>query len=115
MKINSVKLTDKLLNYDEEKSNLTVSLDRVYKIGEAVTFTVDYRTNGKVIENTLGFGGGGGLKFIKPAADNPNGRKQIWTQGETDYNRFWFPSYDSPNDFRTSEITATVEKPMFVM
>ena len=117
MRINSVKLNGKDLtfNYDEAKSNLTVNLDRIYKIGEPVTFTVDYRTNGKVVPNTLGFGGGGGLKFIKPSADNPNGRKQIWTQGETDYNRFWFPSYDSPNDFRTSEITATVEKPMFVM
>jgi aminopeptidase N len=117
MVINSVRLNGKDLkfSYDEPTSNLTVNLDRVYKIGEAVTLTVDYRTKGLVVSNTLGFGGGGGLKFIKPNAANPNRRRQIWSQGESDYNRFWFPSYDSPNDFRTTELIATVEKPMFVV
>ena len=117
MIINSVKLNGKNLtfNYNEPESLLSVNLDRVYRIGEPVTFTVDYRTKGETVSNTLGFGGGGGLKFIKPDADNPNRRRQIWTQGESDYNRFWFPSYDSPNDFRTTELTATVEKPMMVI
>lgn len=117
MTINSVKLNGRDLKfaYDEANTNLSVKLDRVYRIGEVLTLTVDYRTKGVVVSNTLGFGAGGGLKFIKPDADNPNRRRQIWSQGETDYNRFWFPSYDSPNDFRTSELTATVEKPMFVV
>jgi aminopeptidase N len=115
--INSIKLGGKDLkfSYDEPNTNLTINLDRVYKVGETITFVVDYRTKGGVIENTLGFGAGGGLKFIKPNADNPNRRKQVWSQGESDYNRFWFPSYDSPNDFATTELTATVEKPMFVV
>ena len=117
MQINSVTMNGKNLtfNYDEPNSNLTVNLDRPYQIGEALTFVVDYRTKGLVVANTLSFGGGGGLKFIKPTADNPNRRKQIWSQGESDYNRFWFPGYDSPNDFRTTELTATVEKGMFVV
>lgn len=118
MMFNSVKLANGgslQFQYDKNESRLSITLDREYPIGEAVTFVVDYRTEGKVVPNTLGFGGGGGLKFIKPTADNPGRRRQIWTQGETDYNRFWFPSYDSPNDFRTSELIATVEKPMFVV
>ncbi len=117
MIINSVKMSGKDLKfqYDETKSNLAINLDKIYAVGEVLTFTVDYRSKGLVVANTLGFGGGGGLKFIKPTADNPNRRRQIWSQGETDYNRFWFPSYDSPNDFRTTELTATVEKPMFVV
>lgn len=118
MIINSVKLAGGAgltFDYVDKETRLSINLDRVYKIGEAITLVVDYRTTGKTVENTLGFGGGGGLKFIKPTADNPNRRRQIWSQGETDYNRFWFPSYDSPNDFRTSELTATVEKPMFVV
>ncbi len=117
MIINSVKMAGKDLKfqYDETKSNLAINLDKVYAVGEALTLTIDYRSKGLVVANTLGFGGGGGLKFIKPTAENPNRRRQIWSQGETDYNRFWFPSYDSPNDFRTTELTATVEKPMFVV
>jgi aminopeptidase N len=118
MTINSIKLSggkDLTFNYAEKETLLSVNLDREYNTGEVINFIIDYRTNGTVVPNTLGFGGGGGLKFIKPNADNPNRRRQIWSQGETDYNRFWFPSYDSPNDFRTSELTATVEKPMFVV
>jgi aminopeptidase N len=117
MIINSVKLggANLTFNYVDKETLLSVNLDRAYQIGETITLIVDYRTTGKTVENTLGFGGGGGLKFIKPTDENPNRRRQIWSQGETDYNRFWFPSYDSPNDFRTSELTATVEKPMFVV
>ena len=117
MVFNSIKLGGKDLtyNYDEKATSLVVNLDRVYKIGEPLTLVVDYRTKGEIVPNTLGFGGGGGLKFVKPDANDPNGRRQIWSQGESDYNRFWFPSYDSPNDFATTELTATVEKPMFVM
>lgn len=119
MTINSVKLTGGKGNlqfqYDEPKTNLAITLDRVYPIGEAISFIVDYRTKGLIVANTLGFGAGGGLKFIKPTPANPNRRRQIWSQGETDYNRFWFPSYDSPNDFATSEINATVEPQMFVI
>jgi aminopeptidase N len=118
MMINSVKLPgggDLAFQYEEEKTRLGISLDRVYRIGEPVTFIVDYRTKGLIVPNTLGFGAGGGLKFIKPTPSNPNRRRQVWSQGESDYNRFWFPSYDSPNDFATSELTATVEKQMFVI
>jgi aminopeptidase N len=119
MTINSVKLAggkgDLQFQYDEPKTNLAITLDRVYPIGEAISFTVDYRTKGLMVANTLGFGAGGGLKFIKPTPSNPNRRRQIWSQGETDYNRFWFPSYDSPNDFATTEINATVEPQMFVV
>ncbi len=117
MIINSVKLNGKDLQfqYDEKETRLSISLDRVYQIGEAITFVVDYRTTGKTVENALGFGGGGGLKFVQPTAENPKKRKQIWSQGETDYNRFWFPSYDSPNDFATNELTATIEKPLIVI
>ncbi|MBA2493910.1 MAG: HEAT repeat domain-containing protein [Acidobacteria bacterium] len=117
MIINSVKSSGKDLtfNYNEKETLLRVNLDRDYKIGELLTLVVDYRTKGETVPNTLGFGGGGGLKFVKPTADNPTKRKQIWSQGETDYNRYWFPSYDSPNDFRTSELRATVEKPLMVI
>lgn len=117
MWINSVKLGGKDLkfDYDEAKSSLVITLDRAYGANEALTFVVDYRTKGLVVANTLGFGAGGGLKFIKPTGSNPGRRRQIWSQGESDYNRFWFPSYDSPNDFATTEIKATVEKQMFVV
>ncbi len=35
---------------------------------------------------------------------------QVWTQGEAEEARFWFPSYDSPDDKATTEQFITVEK-----
>ena len=52
---------------------------------------------------------------LQPTADDPKKPRQIWSQGESEFNRYWFPSYDSPNDFRTTELRATVEKPFFVV
>jgi len=100
-----------------DNDNLDVTLDRVYKGGEDVSVKVVYKTNYVNTSDSEGIlgGFGRGLRFIKPTADNPSKPRQIWSQGESEFNRYWFPSYDSPNDFRTTELRATVVKPFFVV
>ncbi|HUR97321.1 MAG TPA: M1 family aminopeptidase [Pyrinomonadaceae bacterium] len=122
MTINSVTTADgRALKFNykggDADDNLEIMLDRVYKSGEDVTVKVDYATNYKnTADGDTAIGSfGRGLRFIIPAADEPNKPRQIWSQGESEFNRYWFPSYDSPNDFRTSELRATVEKPFFVV
>lgn len=122
MSISSVTLADGTplkFNYDAkaDNDNLEIFLDRFYKRGEDVAVKVEYKTNFvNTAEPDAGIGGfGRGLRFIKPTADEPNKPKQIWSQGETEFNRYWFPSYDTPNDFRTSELRATVAKPYTVV
>ena len=122
MTIDSVKLangTPLKFNYDEKKDNdnLEVLLDRTYKSGEELQVRVDYKTNHvNTADPGTSIGSfGRGLRFIKPSADDPTKPRQIWSQGETEFNRYWFPSYDTPNDFRTTELRATVEKPFFVV
>ncbi|HEX8738300.1 MAG TPA: M1 family aminopeptidase [Pyrinomonadaceae bacterium] len=101
-------------NYDAKKEddNLEIMLDRVVKGGEEVSVKIDYRTNyvNTADADTAIGSFGRGLRFIKPTDDKPNKPRQIWSQGETEFNRYWFPSYDAPNDFRTSELRATVDK-----
>src|SRR5262245_51215424 len=105
--------------YDGKKDNdnLAITLDRVYRAGEDVKGKVDYKTNYvNTADNDTPIGSfGRGLRFIKPSVDDPKKPRQIWSQGETEFNRYWFPSYDSPNDFRTTDIRATVAKPFFVV
>ncbi len=122
MTISSVTLLDGTalkFNYDgkADNDNLEIFLDKFYKRGEDISVKIDYRTNFvNTAEPDQGIGGfGKGLRFIKPTADEPNKPKQIWSQGETEFNRYWFPSYDTPNDFRTSELRATVAKPYTVV
>lgn len=123
MTINSVKLAGGgalRYAYDAKKDNdnLEVTLDRVYKAGEVVKVVVDYSTNyvNKAESTDTAIGGfGRGLRFIKPTADDPKKPRQIWSQGESEFNRYWFPSYDSPNDFRTTDMKATVARPFSVV
>ncbi len=122
MTINSVTLADGTalkFNYDgkKENDNLEIMLNRTYKGGENIIVKVDYRTNyvNKADADTAIGSFGRGIRFIKPSANDPNKPRQIWSQGETEFNRYWFPGYDTPNDFRTSELKATVEKPYTVI
>lgn len=45
-----------------------------------------------------------GLYFINPSGTDPNKPRQIWTQGETEYNSCWFPTLDAPNQKHTQDI-----------
>jgi len=105
--------------YDSKKDNdnLAIQLGRTVKAGEDVKVKVDYKTNyvNTADADTAIGSFGRGLRFIKPSVEDPNKPRQIWSQGETEFNRYWFPSYDSPNDFRTTDIHVTVAKPFFVV
>lgn len=118
MSFESIRLKDGgalKFKYDEKKAKLTIEFPEAIGLGEERTVVIRYITKGKNVPNSLGFGGGGGLKFVKPSKKKPNNPWQIWSQGESEYNKYWFPSYDYPNDFRTTELTATVRKPFIVI
>ena len=67
--------------------------------GQEVAVAIDYRSV-KPAE---------GMYWVIPDKDYPDRPHQIWTQGEQDENRFWFPCYDNPNEKMTSEQIITVE------
>ncbi len=116
MTINSVKLASGAplkFEADAKKEKLYITLDRAYQPSDSLTVVIDYHTNSES-QGSI-FGGTRGLTFIKPTPDDPSAPKQIWSQGESEDNHFWFPCYDHPNDFTTTEIIATVEKPLSVV
>lgn len=101
----------------DDNDNLVITLNRTLKAGEESSVKISYATHyvNEADANSPIGGFGKGLRFIKPGPDDPNKPRQIWSQGETEFNRYWFPSYDTPNDFRTTELRATVAKPFFVV
>jgi aminopeptidase N len=117
MTFSSVKLLNGTpLKYeaDTQREKLLITLDRAYQPTDTLTVVVSYNTNG--VSKNAGIGGfGRGLTFIKPTTEDPTRPKQIWSQGETEYNHYWFPCYDHPSDFASTEISATVEKPLMVV
>src|SRR5215469_1908102 len=77
---------------------LIVHLARAAAMGDTVRFIIDYHAH---IEN------GRGLTFIEPEG-RTHRPQQIWSQGESQDNHYWFPTYDFPNDKMTWEVLATV-------
>ena len=49
-----------------------------------------------------------GLYFISPTENYPDKPTQVWTQGEDEDSRFWFPCFDYPGQLATSEIRVKV-------
>jgi aminopeptidase N len=50
-----------------------------------------------------------GMYFIAPDVSFPDDPRQIWTQGQGEDNRHWFPCFDYPSDKATSEVRMTVD------
>jgi aminopeptidase N len=89
---------------DPQAQTLTVKLDRSYGPADRIEAAIDYAAHPA-----------GGLYFVGPDKAYPAKPRQIYSQGESDLNRFWFPVWDSPNDRATTEVLATVKPPLEVV
>jgi aminopeptidase N len=56
-----------------------------------------------------------GLYFVGPDQGYPQKPVQVWTQGQDEDSRFWFPCFDAPHAKATSEVVATVPERFSVL
>jgi len=56
-----------------------------------------------------------GLYFVAPDDAYPHKRQQVWSQGQDEDSRYWFPCFDAPNEKATSELTVTVPAQLFAV
>ena len=56
-----------------------------------------------------------GLYFVGPEDFYPDKPVQVWTQGEDEDSRFWFPCFDYPGQLATSEIRVRVPQPFIAI
>jgi aminopeptidase N len=56
-----------------------------------------------------------GLYFVGPDDGYPDKPMQVWTQGQDEDSRYWFPCFDSPHEKATSEIEVRVPASMFAL
>lgn len=120
--IHSIKLSNGTalqFNYDGSDKNdaLEILLNKTYKAKQKVTIVIDYHTNwiNEIDPNSLGGNNGKGLRFTEPTSNDPIKKREIWSFSDVESNRYWFPSYDDPNDLRTTEFTATVSSDLTVI
>lgn len=56
-----------------------------------------------------------GIYFVQPTEHQPQKPTQVWTQGEDEDSRYWFPCFDYPGQLATSEIAIRVPKDLTVI
>jgi aminopeptidase N len=56
-----------------------------------------------------------GIYFIAPDEGYPNMPLQVWTQGQDEDSRYWFPCLDAPHEKATSEVKVTVPAQLFAL
>lgn len=86
------------LKFDYDKQKLKIRLDKSYTVRDTLLISVKYKTADPEK----------GLYFIQPDSLNPNKPFQVWTQGEGEDNRYWFPCYDYPNEKASTDMFITV-------
>ncbi len=98
------------LKYNYDGMQLHITLDKMYKGGEAYTIYIDYtaKPNELEVKGSAAITDAKGLYFINPKAEVKDKPTQIWTQGETEATSVWCPTIDKPNQKTTEEIYMTV-------
>ncbi|MBC7973707.1 MAG: peptidase M1, partial [Myxococcales bacterium] len=56
-----------------------------------------------------------GLYFIAPDEAYPTKPTQVWSQGQDEDSRYWFPCFDAPHEKATSELQVTVPAGLFAV
>ncbi len=104
LKILGISADGAKCTFKQTGEDLTVDLPQGFKAGTH-SLMIRYEST-----NAVGgtFGAGGGWHWIETDGYDPK-RVGFWTQGETEYNREWAPTWDYPNDFATSETKITVD------
>ena len=85
------------LTYSAEGSRLWITLDRDYDPSSVLNLRIVYH----------GFPPTG-LFFVNPTPKYPSSPQEVYSQGEPEFNHYWFPCWDYPNDMATSETVTTV-------
>ncbi|MBC7884132.1 MAG: alanyl aminopeptidase [Saprospiraceae bacterium] len=111
--IHTVKLlpsgTNLTHKYDGEK--LHIDLNSVFLPKETFEVYIDYtaKPNRNVTSGSEAITSDKGLFFINPTGTDKDVPVQIWSQGETENNSKWFPTFDKPNERFTQEMFLTVD------
>ncbi|MEO0648786.1 MAG: aminopeptidase, partial [Cyanobacteria bacterium J06650_10] len=100
LKIQSVKVGKSAQTFDYDGEQLHVQLKTPTKADKAFALAIEY-----AVENPQR-----GIYFVGPDEHYPDKPTQVWTQGEDEDSRFWFPCFDYPGQLATSEIKARVPK-----
>ncbi len=100
MEIMSIGVSSELQKYNYDGKQISIILANSLTIGNPVTIEIAYKLDKP----------DRGLYFIQPTEHEPNKPTQVWTQGEDEDSRYWFPCFDYPGQLASSEIRVEVPR-----
>ena len=104
LQIRRVTANGVAVTYRHDGRRLRVDLAAPLPVGLSFELAIDYTGSPRR-----------GLYFIAPDAGYPGKPTQVWTQGQDEDSRYWFPCVDAPAEKATSEITVTVPAELFAV
>jgi len=105
LNIESVQIDETPQPFDYDGEQLHIQMQTPTQAGKEIKIAIAYG-----VEKPQR-----GLYFIAPDQHYPNKPTQVWTQGEDEDSRFWFPCFDYPGQLATSEIRVRVPKPFIAI
>ena len=101
LNIKSVQVNEVPQKFDYDGEQLFIELSQPTQINKRLLIAIAYS-----VEKPQR-----GIYFIQPDKHYPDKPTQVWTQGEDEDSRFWFPCFDYPGQLSSSEIRVRVPKP----
>ena len=103
--IASVKMGKTTQAFDYDGEQLHIRLEPPTQAGTPIELAIAYSVDKPQR----------GIYFIAPDKHYPNKPVQVWTQGEDEDSRFWFPCFDYPGQLTTSEIRVRIPKQLIAI
>jgi aminopeptidase N len=96
--VSSVTSTEKILGYQVTDEKVIITFVEPIPVGKETSVTVRYSAQPEK-----------GLYFRTPELGFKAEDMHVWSQGEADEARYWYPCYDYPNEKFTVEVICHVE------
>ena len=96
------------LKYENDGAKVHINLGKTVTRNQEITLEIKYTAKPSEEGGSAAITSDKGLFFINPRGEEDK-PQQIWTQGETENNSRWFPTFDKPNERCTQELTLTVD------
>jgi aminopeptidase N len=102
--IEKVMVSAKAAAWRHDGKRLRVELASPLPAGAELTLAIEYKGAPRR-----------GLYFVAPDEAYPHKPLQVWTQGQDEDSRYWFPCVDTPSEKATSEVKVTVPASLFAL
>lgn len=101
--------TDTSAGFVHRSDLLFIPLPQKTTRTDTLIATIAYRARPTASGGSAAITSNQGLFFVNPKGEETGKPRQIWTQGETEWNSRWFPTIDEPNERFTQTISLRVD------